>query len=447
MEQLVQQILEFILALRGPVVYAVVGFLTWAEAAFFLGLVTPGELAMAVGGVLASRGQVSAVGVAAAAAAGTVLGNTTGYWLGRRWGPAVLGWAPVQRFLGRSVRNARSFFDRRGEWGIVVGQFVSYVRIFVPFLAGASGVSVRRFLAYGVPTAVVWSVAWVAVGVGLGESWRMLRDVAGPASFLVLALFLLALAIRRAALWIARRKERFRALARWVLTRAPVLRARRLTGALLGWLGERFDPRVARGLNVTLGFLVLLAGSAVVGIVVHQVENARGIARIDVPALQWMAATRTEAAVEIARGALEAFRVPGFLAPAALGAAWAWWRVGWTAAARVILGLVGAGLGAHLLDERVLHGVVPRAGYPSVPVAVAAGLMVHATAVVGARRAWGGTVAAAAVGLFLACAVALAALVAGWAAPSGIALGFGLGLAWSTVLELPARLGGRPAEA
>lgn len=172
----------------------------------------------------------------------------------------------------------------------MAGQFVSYVRIFAPFMAGASGVSVRRFLAYGVPTAIVWSVAWVAVGVGLGEPWRMLRDVAGPASFLVLALFLVGLAIRRAAVWVARRRDRIEALARWVLTRAPVLRTRRLVGALLGWIGQRFDPRMARGLNVTLGFVVLPGGPVIVGLVLHQVANARGIALGSGPGVAWSTA-------------------------------------------------------------------------------------------------------------------------------------------------------------
>lgn len=42
--------------------------------------------------------------------------------------------------------------------------------------------------------------------------------------------------------------------------------------------------------------------------------------------------------------------------------------------------------------------------------------------------------------LFLACTVGLATIVAGWAAPSGIVLGFALGPTWSTALELPVKL-------
>ena len=51
---------------------------------------------------------------------------------------------------------------------------------------------------------------------------------------------------------------------------------------------------------------------------------------------------------------------------------------------------------------------------------------------------WGAAVACAAIGTFVvACTVALGTLEAGWAAPSGIALGLAMGMAWATRLELP----------
>lgn len=440
MEQLLQQIVDYVLGLRGPLAYGLVGFFSWAEAAFFLGLVTPGELAIAVGGMLASRGQLALGGVAAVAAGGTVVGNVTGYWMGRKWGPRIREWALFQRFLGRSVGSAREVFQQRGEWAIVVGTFVSYVRIFVPFLAGASGMSFRRFLAFGLPAWAVWASAWATFGFLLGESWRVLREMAGAAAFLVLILFLLALAIRWVAVWIARRQDRVRELAGRLLGLPPVSGTRRRVSGQLRWLGRRFDPRIARGLNLTLGFLTLLAGAGAAGVVLSQVENVSGIALIDFPVLQWMAATRTAEAVSVARTGLQALVVPGLLATTLLLVLAAWWRWGWKAAARAGVGVLGSGLGAHFLDHYVLHAVVPGSEFPSVPVAAAAAFLVHTTAAVGARHTWGGGVATAAVGVFMVCTVALATIVAGWAAPSGIVLGFTLGLVWSTTLELPARL-------
>lgn len=446
MEELTRQIVELVLGLRGPLVYAVVGLFAWAEVAFFLGLFTPGELTIAVAGMLASRGQLELGGVAAAAAAGTTLGNLTAYWLGRRWGPVLRAWEPVQRYLGRSLDSARTFFRERGEWAVSLGAFVSYVRMFVPFLAGDSGMPFRRFLLYGLPAGVVWAVALAVVGFLLGESWRMLQEMAGAAAFLVLALFLLALAIRKAASWIARRRDRIEALGRWLAATRPAVALRRAGNRLRGWLGRRLDPRVARGLSLTLGFLTLLIGAGVVGLVLNQVQEVRGIARLDYPVLDWMSATRTEAAVRVARAGLRTLIVPWFLAPTALLTLVAWWRRGWKSAARLGIGMLGSGLGAYVLDEHVLRAVVPMAEYPSIPVAVAAAFVVHLTAAVGDRQPWGRTVAVSAVGVFFACTVALATVVAGWAAPTGIVLGFALGLTWSTSLELSSRIAEREVE-
>ena len=440
MEQITRQIVELVLGLRGPLAYGLLAFLTWAEAAFFLGLVTPGELAIAVAGMLASRGRLAVGAVAVVAAAGTVLGNVTGYWLGRRWGPRMRQSALFQRFLGRSLTRARAYFRKRGDRAVVVGAFVSYVRIFVPFVAGVSGMSFRRFLAYGVPATAVWATAWTIGGYALGESWRALREAAGAASFLVLGLFLLALAIRWAARRIARRRDRVEALTDRLAGLAPVRWVRRGLRARLRWLDRRFGPGIARSLRLGLGFVILLVGAAAVGLVLVQVQHVRGIALIDFPVLDWMAATRTEVAVRVARIGLQAFLLPGFLVLTFLVAAAVWRWAGWSAAARATAGLLGGGLGAHFLDHYALHAVVPRTQFPSVPVAVAAALMVHVSALVGGRQRWSRAVATAGAGLFLTCTVALAALVAGWAAPSGIVLGFGLGLVWSMSLELSARL-------
>lgn len=439
MEELLNQTLATLFGLRGPIVYLAVGLCTLAEAPLFLGLVTPGETAMAAGGVLASRGQAAVAWVGAAAALGTVVGNATGFWLGRRWGERLLELRPLRR-LRKPMETTKAFFARRGEWAIVAGRFASYLRIFVPFLAGASGMSARRFLAFDVPTGILWSVGWVLLGFALGESWGVLRTAAGPAAFLVLTLFLLALAIRWAAVRIGRREESIRAAA-GRLAGAPAVRW--LRGHLsdeMRWLDQRFDPRLAGGLNLTLGFLTLLLGAGGIGLVFLHTRAVDGLALIDFPVLEWMADARTDEAVWIARTGLQLFLVPGVLAFTALVGGWLWWRVGGRMAARTVLGLLGAGLGAHLLDRYVLEGVVPRTQFPAVPVAVTAALMVHVTARAGARLAWNRAVSRAALSFFLVCTAALAAMVAGWAAPTGVVLGFALGLTWATAVELEARL-------
>jgi membrane protein DedA with SNARE-associated domain len=443
MGDLPERVIDALLGLPPATVYALIGALCWAEAAFFLGFVTPGELAVAAGGILASRGRVLFGWLVLVVVVGTLLGNSTGYYLGRRWGEGMLAWGPLQRFFGSPIGKAQAFMKRRGEWAIVLGRLTTPTRIAVPFLAGASRMPYRRFVTFDVPATILWAVAWTTLGFVLGESWELLQDVAGTAALLVLILFVSALVIRWVATRIARNQQRIQwAFQRFLVRTGTQGLARRLAPTF-GWLGRRLDPRLARGLSLTVAFFTLLIAVGAVGLVMSQTQAVRGLALIDFPVLEWMGSVRTPEAVAFSRTVLEAFRWPGvvFLGLPAAGLV-AWW-VGWAPAFRVALGIIGAGGGTFFLDRMVLEGIVPRAEYPSVPVAVAAAFLVHGTAIVARRSGWGPAVSTAGIGTFVVFAVALGALVAGWAAPSGIALGFAMGLGWAAALEIPrAVLGG-----
>ncbi len=437
---LAEQLLDTLLGLPAAAVYLLVVVLCWAEAAFFLGFVTPGELAVATGGILASRGQVAVGILLAVVVVGTLAGNATGYALGRRWGTGILAWAPLRRVFGPSIERAETFMRQRGEWAIVLGRLATPTRIVVPFLAGASRLPYRRFVAFDVPATLVWATAWVGLGYVLGESWERLQEVAGRAALLVLLLFVTAVVIR----WVTARvaaNQRWMQAAFRVMLRATGLGgvARQVAPGLV-WLGRRFDPRVAHGLSLTLAFLLLVGAVGAVGVVMSQTRAVQGLALVDFPVLEWMVATRTEEAVRFSRGVLQYLRWPGLLAVALPAAALTAWIAGWVPALRVGLGVVVGGGGAWALDLHVLEGVVPGAEYPSVPVTVAAVLLVHATAVAARRWGWTPGVITAGVGTFLLCSVALGTVVAGWAAPSGIALGLALGFGWATLLELPRTL-------
>jgi membrane protein DedA with SNARE-associated domain len=440
MGDLAEQLIDLLLGLPSSTIYLLVALLCWAEAAFFLGFVTPGELAVATGGILASRGQVAVGWLVLVVVMGTWAGNSTGYWLGRRWGTDVLEWRPLERFFGGAIGKARDFMLRRGEWAIVLGRLATPTRIAVPFLAGASRVPYRRYLLFDVPATIAWAVAWVLLGFVLGESWERLEEVAGTAAIFVLILFVTALVIRWITTRVARNQRRMQALGRWFLTVTGTRGlALRLAPAFV-WLGRRFDPRLAQGLNLTVAFLALVAAVAGVGLVLSQTQAVRGLVLFDFPVLEWMVARRTDEAVHLARSILLYFRWPGVLWVALPLALLAAWRVGLAAGFRVLLGVAGGGGGAYFLDMFVLEGVVPRAEFPSVPVAVAAAILTHSTAMVARRWGWGPGVGTAGAGTFLVCAVALGTVVAGWAAPSGIVLGFALGLGWATVVELPRTL-------
>lgn len=177
--------------------YAVVFLLTAAETSAFFGVLMPGESLILVAGALAARGDLDPVALAAVVVAAAVVGDSTGYALGR-WFERRPG---ADRTRGRTAR-ARDFLQRRGGPAVFAGRFVGFVRSFVPFAAGGAGLPYRRFLPYSAVAAVVWGVGTVAAGYYLGPSVEQLVrtvGVVGAAVFVgaLLAGFFVVPAVRR----------------------------------------------------------------------------------------------------------------------------------------------------------------------------------------------------------------------------------------------------------
>ena len=72
--------------LSGWVAYRVIAALVFGETAVFVGFVLPGETAVVLGGVLASRGPPVAAALVAVVVVAAVTGPIVGYEIGRRMG-------------------------------------------------------------------------------------------------------------------------------------------------------------------------------------------------------------------------------------------------------------------------------------------------------------------------------------------------------------------------
>jgi membrane-associated protein len=150
--------------------YLIVSVAMFFESAAFTGVVVPGDVILAIGGVYAGREELSLVGVIACGAFFGVLGTSTGYLLGRRYGDSVLRRAPILRRFEDRVMQAQSSIAANPGKTIVLGRFITGAAVFVPFVAGASGIRARTFFAYAVPTMVVWVTGLALVGFFVGNN-------------------------------------------------------------------------------------------------------------------------------------------------------------------------------------------------------------------------------------------------------------------------------------
>lgn len=146
-----------------------------------MGVPLPGETVLLIGAVLAGAGHLWAPLVALAGFLGAVLGDNTGFLVGRRWGGHLMRLPGLRRvYRPERIRAAERLMARHGWLAVFFGRFVAILRIFAGPLAGMHGMPWGRFVVANASGAATWVAAVVVfgllIGANLDTGLRILRD-------------------------------------------------------------------------------------------------------------------------------------------------------------------------------------------------------------------------------------------------------------------------------
>jgi membrane protein DedA with SNARE-associated domain len=204
MRNLLQYLLDLLTRLGGWS-YLIIFAAAALECAAFAGLFVPGESLVLASGFFAHQGILQLDAVMAAVALGAITGDNIGYYLGRRLGREWL-LRHGSRFGLRQNRlaQAENFFQRQGPKAVFVGRFIGFARALVPFVAGASRMSYRKFVIYDALGAVLWTIGFVTLGYVLGASWQVAEKWIGRSSLILGGVILLVAVV----VWVRRRRAR-----------------------------------------------------------------------------------------------------------------------------------------------------------------------------------------------------------------------------------------------
>ena len=155
----------------------------------------PSEVIMGIGGLLVARGAMEFWPLLAAGTIGSTAGNYAWFWVGDKWGYQRL--APIVDRHGRwltlewqDVENAQRFFQRHGQWVVLVLRFSPFLRTMISLPAGLSHMKAWKFLLFTFIGAGIWNVLLIMGGQWLGRYFEESQDVL---SWIVLGAFALAL--------------------------------------------------------------------------------------------------------------------------------------------------------------------------------------------------------------------------------------------------------------
>jgi membrane-associated protein len=194
--------MDSLLTVPPAVAYLLIALLVFGEAAVFVGFVLPGETAVVLGGVLASRHQIDLAALCVLVVVAAIVGDSVGFEVGKRYGDRVLAWRPLRKHEQR-LDGARTFLRERGAYAVFLGRWTAFLRAVMPGLAGVSRMSYRRFLFFNAVGGLVWGLTFCFVGYLAGESYHVVERRVGAAGAIVSAVVVVALLVA----WHLRRRR------------------------------------------------------------------------------------------------------------------------------------------------------------------------------------------------------------------------------------------------
>src|ERR671939_1861748 len=131
------------------------------------------------------------VGVIAAAAAGAILGDNLGFWVGREGGFRLLRrYGTYVRLDERKLKLGQYLFRKHGAKVVFFGRFVAVRRAWAAVLAGTNRMPWHRFLPYNAAGGIVWATLYGLGGYVLGNNVTRLAGPVGIAVAIIAAVII-----------------------------------------------------------------------------------------------------------------------------------------------------------------------------------------------------------------------------------------------------------------
>jgi undecaprenyl-diphosphatase len=334
------QFAEFVAAYR-YIAYLLVFLMAFWESIPVLGSFIPGSTIIVGAAILVPTGALDLGPLLVLASLGAVAGDILSYWMGHRYGRALLGWGPLGRRKALVARAERFFADHGGK-AILIGRLTPPLRGIIPAIGGMAGMDRQRFAVAAILAALCWAPAYILPGALVGASLQLAGEVTARLGALILLVlvvgYLLMLVARYTLFWgVPAGATAMRRLLIWARAHDNIV-GREIIAIL--------DPdhREAKAL-APLAFLMILGGWAFFAII-EQVLAGDMLVRADASIFNALQAIRTpwgdKAMVAITELGDARVTVPVFVA----GVAWLLWRRSWIDAAYLAAAVIVAQAGA-----------------------------------------------------------------------------------------------------
>lgn len=168
--------------------------IVFSETGLLLGFFLPGDTLLFSAGILASKNVISVYEVIAVCFFAAVIGDSFGYYLGKKYGKGVF--EKEGHFLDdylnkKNLEKTRELYKKYGGKIIFIARYIPIVRTIAPTLAGTAEMHYTTFLFYNLFGALSWVISVVLLGFFVGSIIPNMMDIV---SLLILAILVLSFA-------------------------------------------------------------------------------------------------------------------------------------------------------------------------------------------------------------------------------------------------------------
>lgn len=143
--------------------------IVFTESGLLVGFFFPGDSLLFTAGFLASQGFLNIYILTIGCFIAAVLGDSTGYYIGHKFGPKLFNKPDSLFFHKDHLLKAQNFYERHGGKTIVLARFMPIIRTFAPVVAGIGTMRYPAFLFYNIFGAFLWAVCVTLLGFYFGK--------------------------------------------------------------------------------------------------------------------------------------------------------------------------------------------------------------------------------------------------------------------------------------
>lgn len=176
-----------------------------------IGVPVPASALLMATGALAAAGHWSPAFVlllVALSVLANVLGDGVWFWAGRRHGARVMKLLCGAKADGDCAERGARTMRRWGAGALLAAKFVPGVSTVAPPMAGAMGMTLKRFVVAEVVAGLIWTLAFMGLGAVFGKQVEALLKKLSSIDPITGAMVLVALAVAGALVWAWSRRRR-----------------------------------------------------------------------------------------------------------------------------------------------------------------------------------------------------------------------------------------------